>query len=222
MRPRRALVLFGSILGIIYGFVGGQALAATPGFTITASNATMPSSGNGSIAWTLTSVDGFAGSVEVGCVPTNPPPSAIVPNCSYGGPAPSPYTLTANGTVTGTVPLIASTPPCSGPCPVKLLRPGRGRHGGGITLALASALLLGFCFRSRAPRWLMLMLITVGGLAGIGGCGGGGTTLTPGTYAYSITASQIGTVTSPSLTTSATVNVTVPAGIPTNLGPSGP
>ena len=219
MHLRRALLLFGSILAIICGFAGGRVLAQTPSFTISASNATMPSRGAGSIAWTLTSVDGFAGTVNVGCVPPNPPAGAIVPTCSYGGPASLPYTLAANGTVTGTVPLIALTPPCSGPCPVELRRPGRARpgHASGVSLVLAGALLFGFRVRKRAPRWLTLMLIVVGGLAGIGGCGGGGASLTPGTYAYNITANQTGTSTSPFLTATTTINVTVPAGVPTNL-----
>jgi len=88
-------------------------------------------------------------------------------------------------------------------------------------LAFASLLLVGLCFWRRAPRVLMSILITVGvlaGLAGMSACGAGAT-LTPGTYAYTITASQVGTTGTP-VTASTTINVTVPGGISTNLGPS--
>ncbi|MGH9598474.1 MAG: hypothetical protein ACRD27_01310, partial [Terracidiphilus sp.] len=157
MAQRRILVLFGTFLAVISGATSVRAQAAAPSFTITASNATMPTSGDGSIAFTLTSVNGFAGSVAVGCGPANPPTGAILPQCNYagGGVASPPYTLTANGTVTGSLNLVAYIPPCSGPCPVSL--PLRPEHGGAASLALAGVLLLGLGFRRRAARWLTLV-----------------------------------------------------------------
>jgi hypothetical protein len=194
-----------------------------PSFTISASSATMTANGAGAIAWTLTSVNGFAGTVGVGCGPASPPAGAILPLCDYtgGAVAQQPYTLAANGAVTGNLNLVANIPPC--PCPVKLLL--RPRRGGAESLALlAGTLLLGLGLRRRTARWLTPMLIAAGaliGLAGIGACGGGNT-LTPGTFAYTITADQTGTNSGTFLTSNTTVNVTVPAGIATNLPSSNP
>ena len=118
-----------------------------------------------------------------------------------------PYTLTANEVVTGSMAFYNSAVPCSNPCPVSLPhRVGRGLTPG---LALAGVLLFGFGFRQRAARWLTLTLLAVGalaGLAGISACGGSGNAVTPGTYAYTLAASDINT----NVAVTATVNVTVP------------
>ncbi|HXW92904.1 MAG TPA: hypothetical protein VEK33_20310 [Terriglobales bacterium] len=222
MRARS--LLFGSFLAIISGLGSGHAQSATPSFTISASNATMPTSGPGAIPFTLTSVNGFAGTVSVSCGPANPPTGSILPQCNYTGSAIAtpPYTLTANGTVTGSLNLVAYIPPCSSPCPVKLLR--RPRHRGAVNLALAVPLLLGLGFRRRA-RWLRLALLVVGILAGLAGvaCGAGNrSTLTPGTFVYTVSAMHAGTSTSPTLAVNTMVNVTVPAGISTNLPSANP
>jgi hypothetical protein len=68
---------------------------------------------------------------------------------------------------------------------------------------------LGFGFRRRRARWLTLTLLAVGalaGLAGISACGANNNVVTPGTYAYTIIATDVNT--SVSVTTSA--NVVVP------------
>jgi hypothetical protein len=137
-----------------------------------------------------------------------------VPYCGYGipsgvaaVPAQPPITLTANETVTGTIAFYNAAVPCSNPCPVNL--PSRGVHGLPQGLALAGALLFGFAFRRRAGRFLTLTLFAVGALAGlaaISACGGNNDVVTPGTYAYTITATDVSTAVS--VTTS--VNVTVP------------
>ncbi len=226
MRVRGLLVLFGSFLAIIAGLGSGHAQSATPGFTISASNATLPASGTGSIPFTLTSENGFAGDVVVSCGPANPPTGSILPQCNYtgGGPAQPPYTLTASGRVTGSLNLVAFIPPCSNPCPVKLFSPPR--HRGAVNLALASALLLGLSFRRRPARWLTLVLCAAGilaALAGVNACGAGNThTLTPGTFAYTVSATQADATTSPMLVANTTVYVTVPAGISTNLPSANP
>jgi hypothetical protein len=85
----------------------------------------------------------------------------------------------------------------------------RGGHGLAPGLALAGALLLGFGFRRRAVRWHTLTMLAVGtlaDLAGISACGANNDVVTPGTYAYTITATDVNT--SVSVTTS--VDVTVP------------
>jgi hypothetical protein len=74
---------------------------------------------------------------------------------------------------------------------------------------LAGILLLGFGFRRRAARWLTLTLFAIGtfaGLEAVSACGGNNDVVTPGTYAYTISATDV--TTAVSVTTS--VNVTVP------------
>jgi hypothetical protein len=224
MRTRSLLVLLGSFLTVIAGLGRAHAQGATPSFTISASNATMPASGAGAIPFTLSSVNGFAGAVYVTCGPANPPTGSILPQCNYtgGGPAAPPHTLTANETVTGSLNLVAYIPPCSNPCPVKLDLQPHPHHRGAVNLALAGALLLGVGFRRRTRR-LRLALLIVGILAGLAGiaCGAGNSnTLTPGTFAYTVSAAQAGPL--PILAVSTTVNVTVPAGISTNLPSANP
>jgi len=204
------------VLGIVALFsamlLSTPALAATPSFTITATNATLSSntsSGAGTSTFTLTSVNGYAGSIIVGCQPPTPPAGVKVPICSGGYaspgaiPAQPPITLAANQVVTGTVPFYNM------PVPVPVSLPRRGGHGIAPGLALAGALLLGFGFRRMASRWLMLTLLaaaTLAGLAGISACGGNNSVVTPGTYAYTITATD--TKTAVAVNTS--INVMVP------------
>jgi hypothetical protein len=210
MQGYRLLTVLGLLLG--FGFVvsGSPALAATPDFTITAGNVTMSSansSGVGTSSFTLTSVNGYAGTVGINCTAPTLPAGVYVPICDFGGPAyPVMETLTANQVATGTIAFRNSTPPC--PCPVSL--PRRRSSGLGQGLALAGALLLGFGIRRRATRWLTLTLLAVGTLAGLGGisaCGGNnGIMMTPGTYAYTINAVDMNTA----VRVTTTVNVTVP------------
>ena len=210
MRCCRAPVLLELLLTASFVFAGFPALAATPGFTITATNLTMSSttsSGSGSSTFTLTSVNGYTGTVGINCSAPTPPAGVNVPICAFGGPAfPVIETLTANQVATATIVFLNSRPPCN-PCPVSL--PRRGGHGLAPGLARAGALLFGVGFRRRAARWLTLTLFAVGtlaGLAGISACGGNNSVVTPGTYAYTIMAKDLNT--NASVTTS--VNVTVP------------
>jgi len=187
---------------------GSPALAATPDFTLTASNVTMSNSGSsgaGSSSFTLTSVNGYTGTVEVGCVPPTPPVGVNVPICNFGGPVRPAYTLTANQVATGTIAFLNSNP-----CPECLVSVARrGGYGLAPSLALAGALLFGFGIRRRGARWLTLTLLTVGtlaGLAGISACGGSNSVVTPGTYSYTITATDITT----QVSVTASISVTVP------------
>ncbi len=213
---RYSLLATHGLLVIVSGLLSGASLlAATPSFTITATNVTVSSSsssGVGSSSFTLTSVNGYAGQVRVNCNPPTPPAGVKVPYCGYGVPsgaavpAQPPITLTANEAATGSIAFYNAPIPCSSPCPVSLPRHVGRRLPQG--LAMAGALLLGFGFRRRA-RWLMLVLFAVGtlaGLAGISACGANNDVVTPGTYAYTITATDINTAVS--VTTP--VNVTVP------------
>ena len=219
MQRVRFLAVLGALAVVSVTLSTAPLLAATPSpsFTITATNATLSSStasGVGSSSFILTSVNGYAGQVRVNCNPPTPPAGVTVPYCGYGVPsgnaavpAQPPITLTANEAVTGTIAFYNAAVPCSNPCPVSL--PRRGGHGLPQSLALAGALLFGFAFRRKAARWLTLTLFAVGALAGlaaISACGGNNDVVTPGTYAYTISATDV--TTAVSVTTS--VNVTVP------------
>jgi hypothetical protein len=210
MHERRVLLLFAALLAISLGLIGKRAHAATPSFTLTASNATMSASGSSSVPFTVTSVNGYAGTVHVSCNPVNIPSGAKLPYCGLSIAVPT-YTVPANGTVTGNLSLLASPIPCApSGCPVKLDRPHKGFATG---LALAGALLVGFGFIRRKGHLFTLMLFAAGSLAvmaGINACGGSsGSTLTAGVWPYTVTSSD----TSTNETVSTTVNVTVPAGI---------
>ena len=208
MRNDRAFVPLG-VVAVLLTVSSLPALAATPAFTIVATNVTMSSntsSGTGTTSFTLTSVNGYTGSVGVNCNAPNPPAGVTVPICDFGGPAYAPYTLTANQTITGTITFANSLPACN-PCPVSLPR-SRG-HKLPATLALAGAILFAFGFRRRASRWLTLTLFALGSLAGLVGtsaCGGNKTVVTPGTYAYTISAVDLTTFAN----VSTSVQVTVP------------
>ena len=200
MRIYRLGVCFGLLLMLGTGFSGLHALAATPSFTITASNVTMPSSGFGTMPFTLTSVNGYTGSIYVTCSPTNPPMGAKLPSC--GSPVARAYPLTANATVEGSVTLS----PYGYAVPVQLPRKHRVSGGIGSGLALAGVLMAGVGLRRRRWRGLALFAVcALGCFGGLSGCGGGNGA-TKGTFAYSLTATD--TTTSVSVSTS--TDVTVP------------
>jgi hypothetical protein len=202
---RRRLVV---VLIFLFAFVllgaGLPLMAVTPSFTLAATDVTESSSGatgDGSSSITLTSVSGYTGLVQVVCDPPTPPSGVKVPYCN--GPTADPaYTLTANQTVTAKVgffnaPLpegVVSLPLQGAPFPV---------------LALAGMLLWGIVKRPRAARFLSLILFASGTLVcltGISACGGSNNAVTPGTYVYTLTATDAHT--SNAVTT--TVKVTVP------------
>ncbi len=212
---RYSLLVLGILATLGVVFFSSSARAATPGFTIAATGVSMSStasSGVGSSSFTLTSVNGYSGSVRVGCAPPTPPTGVKVPFCGNGVPVSGaipvqpPITLAANEVVTGTISFYNFPVPCSNPCPVSL--PRHKGHGLVPGFALAGALLLGFGFRRRAARWFTLTLLSVGvlaGLAGISACGGNNSVVTPGTYVYTITATDINS--SAAVNTSINVNV---------------
>jgi hypothetical protein len=180
---RRCLLLFLWVLPLGFVLSTFSAEAATPSFTISATNVTMPSSGDGSIPFVLTSGDGYVGTVAVQCPEVNAPAKAKIPDCG-GGPALA-FNLTANEMVKGNLVLT----PYGVPVPLT-----------------AGALLVGLALRRRKAGWTTLTLSLAGTLASLGevaGCGTAG--MTPGTYAYTITATDAKT----NLVVSTTANVTV-------------
>jgi hypothetical protein len=206
MRKSCFLFVLGCLL--VGGFCCSErvALGATPGFTVAATNVTESSSGltgTGTSSITLTSVGGYIGSVQVICYPPTVPNGVKLPYCN--GPIADPtYNLTANQTVTGRVSFYNQPVPEAAVSRPRL--PSRLPASG---LALAGVLLWGIAARRKAGRTLVLMLFAAGTLtclAGISGCGGTKSAVTPGTYVYTITATDTRTASF----VSSSINVTVP------------
>jgi hypothetical protein len=215
MRSYRLDAFLGMFFAGSFSFTGIPAAAATPSFTITATNVTMSSSdstGIGSSSFTLTSIGGYTGTLQMGCNIPTPKIGVSVPSCIYGTAedanipiAPTPITLTANQVATGTITFFNPIP-CTGRCngAARL-----GGHGPEQSLALAGVLLVGFGFRRRPRRFLTLTMLALSGLAalvGISACGGDGSVVTPGTYAYTIYAADINT----DVRVTTSIDVTVP------------
>jgi hypothetical protein len=210
MNLRRMPLFFAALLAASFGSTDRSAIASSPSFSIVASNAALAGDGTGSIAWSVTSVDGYSGNVRLVCNPTNIPSGARLPFCG-GSVAPQIYAVPANGAVTGNLALFATPVPCSNPCPVKL---NRTRSGAASGIVLTGVLLIGLGFSRRKPRWLAVLLFAAGTLVGIPlitdcGANGNGMTLTAGVWPYTVTAADINTNESASIT----ITVTVPAGI---------
>lgn len=203
MNLQKSIVTFSSMLVLSFGFFGTQARAATPSFTISATNATMSSSGSsgtGSSTFTLTSFNGYSGTIGITCYPTSEPAGAKMPYC--GGSAMLGHSLTANAMVTGSLPFF------NVPVPEPVSIPVRRSKAGPAGLALAAMLLLGLGFRKRVSRLLLIVLLAAGAFAGLGilgGCGGSNSVVTPGTYSYTVKA-----VDTNSVIVTSTFDVTVP------------
>jgi hypothetical protein len=185
----------------------------TPQFTITATNVSVSVTGSGVSNVTLTSLNGFTGQVGVSCSgPSNAFP-LVLPNCTF----PSlNLTVPANGSVTGKLPFVppsnvtaSAGHPSAHPSAPAIPAPVKA------TIVLAS--LLGIRFRRRfqfqnsANRLLgfaILAATTLGAasLITFTGCiGHGGLAMSPGTYYYTIQATN-GTLTPTTTTIKVTVN----------------
>jgi len=188
---------------LILGSVTPQAHAANPTFTISATNVTMSSSGSsgtGASTFTLTSLNGYTGTIGINCYPTTEQAGATVPFC--GGSAMIGHTLSANQVVTGQLPFY------NVPVPEPVRLPLRRSHAGLTRLALAAMIFCGLGLRKRIPRALYLALLAAALFAGLGtmsACGGSKSAVTPGTYSYTVKALD----TNSNIVT-ATFQVTVP------------
>jgi hypothetical protein len=102
MQTRPLPLFLGLLLTFCSGFPGAQAAPpAAPHFTLTATNVVMPATGLGSSHTTVTSVDGYSGSIVFSCKYTGPRTSARIPTCEYGPIAVWP--LKANQTLKGAI-----------------------------------------------------------------------------------------------------------------------
>lgn len=176
--------------------------AATP-FAVAAANVTMPSSGNGVTQYTVTGIP-LAGNLTIACAYSGPVTDARIPSCSYG---PAELIPVEQGqTVKGSVYFY----PYGSAIPARLPSRRNSPAGG---LALAAAMLLGLRFRSRSRSLFaatLLALATLVGFASLSACSGGMNGMTPGTYQYTITAGNTGSVNNLATQTATTISVTVP------------
>jgi hypothetical protein len=215
-----ALVLL-SLLTAGCALCGVSALAATP-FAITAANLTMPAddppttSGGvtsiqmGSSQFTVTGV--VEGTLTIGCQYSGAVTQARIPQqCGIVGPGQVPVPA-GETTLSGTVYFV---PYGEGPVPSlgQLRSVPRPSPLPATALALPGALMLGFGFRRRARRGLLLGLLaafTLAGAAGMSACGGGNSkTMTPGTYPYTISAGFTEAGSNAIQTATATITLTV-------------
>jgi hypothetical protein len=211
MKRHTTLLCLASLLTLTIGAATAQPPAPAPSFTISAPNITMPSSGTATVNFTLTSVDGFTGTVAVNCAAPTVSANVILPYIDLGGPLHA-YTVTANAATTGNFNLLA-TPPLA--VPAALNHPARRST---LVWSLAGVFLLGLGLRRRKSLRYTHLLLAVGlliGVSGITACAGP-ETLTPGTYTYTLTATQVDVPAIPSATATTTFTVTVPRGIVTH------
>jgi len=215
MTGKKALIFVALLLAFAFDSGWVKAQTAAPGFTVTASDTSMPSGGFGFIPFTLAAVNGYTGPVAVGCTPQTPPAGANIPTCN----APEPYGTGFNGV---TVSLSAQAPVANQSIEIYALPASmagrwlsRLEQNGAAGPAVAGMLMLGLGFRRRRSRWsrrLLPIAALLIGLMGIGACGSpipAAPTLTPGVYTYTVWATG---VTAP-FSASTTVTVTVPPGI---------
>jgi hypothetical protein len=192
---------------------------AAPGFTISATNVTLPASGKGLIPITLSAVNGYTGVVFISCPPVNPPAGVRQPYCDppHFGPVLSLVLNASNPSATAGLPITSEVEPAS----TSLLRSPDPRDT--TAWVLTGALMLGLGFRRRRSRWLAQLLLAVVSLIALtelGACAGGGNGnlgfLTPGTYTYTISAADQSI---PQKFASTTVQIAVPRGVPVQPGP---
>ena len=185
MRSRGYALLPAIFLTSLALFSVRNASAATsPGFTIAASNVSVSDTGSGKSSYTVTSVDGFTGQVGVSCFAPEINGALAIPSCDV----PEQFlTLTANGSVKGTMPF---TPPTN----VTAKNQGGNRRKPAGPLAAGAMILAGFAAARRRMRWsrtISALALSAGLLTGLSatGCGGhGGLAMAPGTYTYNIQA----------------------------------
>jgi hypothetical protein len=186
MKALRFAAFFSLLPAFCSGLLPAPAGAA-PGFTVSAANVVMPSSGTSESVVTLTSVGGYTGSLALTCAYDGTPPQGkTIPFCSERTP-PMLIPIAAGQTVRNSVLLY----------PPGFAVPATG-HGSparsssrpllaGVVL-VGGILLLGLRPQRRNGQSLVLIVAGFLVLAGVSACGGGRSGLTPGTYSYTVTA----------------------------------
>jgi hypothetical protein len=197
---------FGSFVALLLALLGGRALMAAVPYAITATNVTMPNGGGMAITHYTVSGIPLDGTLAVNCAYSGPTTTAHLPTCVYG-PLTAPAPVMVGQTVTGSINFY----PYGSAVPVTAQRTKPVWPAGGI---LAAGLLIGFGFRRKMPHWLAAVVLAVAGVAeaaAVTGCAGGGNGMTPGTYAYTLTASNEATPNTPlGVAATTTIHVTIP------------
>lgn len=193
------LVIFVTVAGLV------PHADAASAYVIAATNVTMPMSGNGSSAYSVSGIP-MTGTLIVSCQYAGTGTGLKLPDCNYG-PVQAPIAVTAGQTVKGTIVFHPY-----GPAVPAVLHRGSRTPWAGLSLAGALLLGLGLRRRTRSLRtFLVLALGTFGGLAAITACGGNPNAMTPGTYEFTLTAANEAGGNAPlGIGVNTTISVTVP------------
>jgi len=163
-------------------------------FTLAASTpSAIAPGGTATSTVTVTSVNGYAGTVTLTCVLTSPTTLTDPPTCSGGS-----STVTLSSTITsGTASITVYTTAASSAALAYPKPPGKGRglFGAGSGALLAMLLFFGIPARQRGWRSMLGILVLMAALGTLSACGsGGGTTTTQsipgtsaGTYSFTVT-----------------------------------
>jgi hypothetical protein len=201
MQARGFAVLIRFPVVLSLGFFGATITAgAGPAYIVSATDVTMPLSGSGSSQYTVSGIP-MTGDLTVTCQYASTPTEARIPDCSYGPLVEIP--VTAGQKVTGSITFY----PYGAAVPLTQRRMG---HAPAAGLALSGGLLLGLSLRRRAWRRLGLAMLALGVLAGVSGCVANPSTMTPGSYQYTITAANGNPLNGLVAGASTTISVTVP------------
>jgi hypothetical protein len=170
------------LLALLFAALPAIAQSSAPTFTITATNASLSTTGTGSIPYTLTSVDGYIGTIIVKCEVPIVPAGVSIPNCG-NAPIVS-YTLTADQVVNGSFQLYGNT----------VVTPAgfSASRNPALAIFFIVALLTVLTLRRKAAHRLTLplFLVMLGALCCTTGCGSAPRGFTPGTYTYVVSATQ--------------------------------
>jgi hypothetical protein len=194
-------MLFVSALALALALINLPAIAATPAFTISATNITMPSNGSvGSSPFVLVSVNGYEGRIRVDCAYSGDVMGAKVPSCGiFVNPVSA---LAANKTAQGSLTLIPFG---------KTITYGAASVTGKWPASMpvfAAAIVGGFLLRrirKGARGWLPLLMLGAIAVAGVSTCASGKSGRS-GMFPYTVTAVDMET----NATVSAPFTVTVP------------
>jgi hypothetical protein len=197
-----------SAIVIAFCIAAGVSLApraiASTAFAITATNVTMPASGNGMSNFTVTGIP-ITGSLAMDCQYSGPSTTAKIPLCG-GGPSVQ-VPVTEGQSYSGVV----YFRPSNSTVPADSQKTARNRASAAM-VSLAGAVLLCFGFGRRSSRRSLLLaaICAFAILPVISACGDNYNGMTPGTYSYTITAGNSAELNPLIVATSTTVNVTVP------------
>lgn len=180
----------------------------TPPFAITAADVTLASDTSGGTGAYVVSGIPMTGFLVVNCAYAGPATTAKLPECGHGLVVQIP--VTAGQSVMGGVPIN----PYATPVPAS--ESSRAGASASLALLLGGIGLLGLGLPGRGRRRLSTLLLSMGAAAALlalGACGGSSNpfAMTPGTYAYTLTALNSNNAVTPlGQSVSTTFTVTVP------------